>query len=125
MQVCFEKTYTYLQAVKEIQPETKQQIDAALAVFAQYLKYPVISVGELSRATFELSDSFNHRKEHDIYTEIAGEMNRFHEEAAKQLLAKVRTTHDDWTIDTEAVALHQKAEAMRRERPYSEDSFKI
>ncbi len=119
----FEKTYTYLQAVKEIQPETKQQIDAALAVFAQYLEYPVISVGELSRATFELSDSFNHRKEHDIYTEIAGEMNRFHEEAAKQLLAKVRTTHDDWTTDTEAVALHQKAEAMRRERPYTADNL--
>ena len=119
----FEKKYIYLNAVKEVHPEVKKDIDVALAVFAQYLEYPVLDVSELARTTFELSESFNHRKEHDILEEIAGEMNRFHEEAAKRILAKVRAEHEDWTSNDEAKALHQKAEAMRREAPYSGEAL--
>lgn len=115
----FEKKYLYLQAVKEVLPEIKPAIDAALAVFAQYIKYPVLETGELARVTFELSESFNHRKELDVKEEIVGEMNRFHEEAAKRLLARVRSEHEDWTTNEEALALHQKAEEMRRGTPYS------
>jgi DNA primase len=115
----FEKKYVYLSAVKEVVPELKPKIDAAMAVFAQYVKYPVIDSGDLARTTFELSESFDHRKEYDIHAEIVGEMNRFHQEAAKKLLARVRADNEDWTTNDEAIALHQKAEEMRREIPYS------
>lgn len=120
----FEKKYLYLQAVKEVQPEIKKAIDAALAVFAQYIEYPVLDVSDMARTSFELSESFNHRKEHDVYTEIVNEMNGFHEEAAKKLLTQIRTEHEDWTTNENAVALHQKAEAMRKEKPYSLESLK-
>ena len=81
----FEKKYLYLQAVTEVKPELKKNIDAALATFAQYVTYPVLEKGELvGDFTFELADSFNHRKEQDILEEVAGEMNRFHEEAVKK-----------------------------------------
>lgn len=119
----FEKKYLYLQAVTEVKPELKQDIDAALATFAQYMTYPILNKSDLARVTFELSDSFNHRKEHDILEEVVGEMNRFHEEAAKKLLAKVRDEHEDWTNDEAALALHKKAEEMRREAPYKVESL--
>lgn len=120
----FEKKYLYLSAVKEVVPELKPKIDAALAVFAQYVKYPLIDSGELARTTFELSESFDHRKQPDVYAEIVGEMNRFHQEAAKKLLARVRADYEDWTSNEEAAALHQKAEEMRREVPYIVDDLK-
>lgn len=119
----FEKRYLYLEAVKAVRPDLKPKIDAAEAVFAQYVSYPTIDASEVARVTFELSESFDHRKDHDILAEVAGEMNRFHEEAAKKLLAQIRAEHEDWTSDEEATALHQKAEAMRREQPYTAESL--
>jgi DNA primase len=119
----FEKRYLYLEAVKAVRPDLKPKIDAAEAVFAQYVSYPAIDASEVARVTFELSESFDHRKDHDVLAEVAGEMNRFHEEAAKKLLAQIRTEHEDWTSDEEATALHQKAEAMRREQPYTAEKL--
>lgn len=121
----FEKRYVYLEAVKAVKPELKRSIDAAQAVFAQYVSYPVVEPGELARVTFELSESFDHRTDYDVLTEIVGEMNRFHEEAAKKMLAAIREQYDDWMSNAEALALHQKAEAMRRETPYSPETMKI
>lgn len=119
----FEKKFLYLQAVMAVKPELKPKINAALAVFAQYVTYPVLEPSDLARTTFELSAAFDHRKEQDVLAEVAGELNRFHEEAAKKILTQISATYEDWTSNKEALALHQKAEAMRREQPYSVEYF--
>ena len=41
------------------------------------------------------------------------------------MLAKVRDEHEDWTSNETALALHQKAEEMRREVPYTANNLQL
>lgn len=118
-----ENVYTYVLAAAEVQAEIKKYIDAELKKIGDILPLPQVESSLLARTTFELSEKYNHRKEPDIYEEIALQMNHLRKESAKAKLGQLRSKNPDFMDTEEGIAILRQCEEIRKSDIYSKEEL--
>lgn len=118
-----ESSYLYMLAVAEIRQELKAVIAKEIKNLKAVIDLPAVSDSDLARTTFEVSDKYNHRKDPDIYEEIASQMNRLRREVAKSRLTLLRTQMSTGLDNEKAMEILKQCEEMKKVDIYTPDSL--